>query len=163
MGSNDMDAPPHSGLMTPSQFGAVMPQSVGASMSLEPYSPLGRGFLTGAIRRPEDFAADDDRRTSLRVQGEHFARNLDQVAKVQTLAQHQGCTAARLALAWVLAQGKGIVPIPGTQRRRSLKKNGAAADVLLTPAEWTQIEAVFPPDAAAGPPYPEAMMRRVNA
>ena len=126
------------------------------------YSPLGRGFLTGAIRRPEDLAEDDYRRTSPRFRGENFTRNLDLVAKVQTLAQRKGCTASQLALAWVLAQGEGIVPIPGTKRRRYLDENVAAVDVSLTVMEGAEIDAVFPPDAAAGLRYPEAMMRLVN-
>lgn len=127
------------------------------------YSPLGRGFLTGAIRRPEDLAADDYRRTSPRFQGENFARNLDLVAKVQTLARRKGCTASQLALAWVLARGEDIVPIPGTKRRRYLNENVAAVDVSLTAAELAEIDAVFPPDAAAGLRYPEEMMRLVDA
>ena len=127
------------------------------------YSPLGRGFLTGAIRRPEDFAEDDYRRSSPRFQGENFARNLDLVAKIQTLAQRKGCLASQLALAWVLAQGEDIVPIPGTKRRRYLEENVAAVEVSLTPAERAEIAAVFPPDAAAGLRYPPAMMRLVNA
>lgn len=127
------------------------------------YSPLGRGFLTGAIRRPEDLAADDYRRTSPRFQGENFARNLDLVAKVQTLARRKGCTASQLALAWVLARGEDIVPIPGTKRRRYLNENVAAVDVSLTAAELAEIDAVFPSDAAAGLRYPEEMMRLVDA
>lgn len=127
------------------------------------YSPLGRGFLTGAIRRPEDFAADDYRRTSPRFQGENFARNLALVEQVQTLARRKGCTAAQLALAWVLAQGEDIVPIPGTKRRRTLEENVAAVDVALTQEERAELEAVFPPDAAVGLRYPEEMMRLVNA
>ncbi|MDS4031553.1 MAG: aldo/keto reductase [Candidatus Contendobacter sp.] len=127
------------------------------------YSPLGRGFLTGAIRRPEDFAADDYRRTSPRFQGENFARNLALVEQVQTLARRKGCTAAQLALAWVFAQGEDIVPIPGTKRRRTLEENVAAVDVALTQEERAELEAVFPPDAAVGLRYPEEMMRLVNA
>ncbi len=127
------------------------------------YSPLGRGFLTGAIRRPEDLAADDYRRTSPRFQGENFARNLDLVAKVQTLARRKGCTASQLALAWVLARGEDIVPIPGTKRRRYLNENVAAVDVSLTAAELAEIDAVFPSDTAAGLRYPEEMMRLVDA
>lgn len=127
------------------------------------YSPLGRGFLTGAIRRPEDLAADDYRRTSPRFQGENFARNLTLVEKVETLARQKGCTASQLALAWVLAQGEEIIPIPGTQRRRHLEENVAAVEVVLTPTERAELDAVFPPDAAAGRRYPAEMMRLVNA
>ena len=126
------------------------------------YSPLGRGFLTGAIQRPEDFAEDDYRRTSPRFQGENFARNLALVDQVRMLAQRKGCQASQLALAWVLAQGEDVVPIPGTKRRRYLEENAAAVEVSLTAAELAEIDAVFPPDAAAGLRYPEEMMRLVN-
>ena len=126
------------------------------------YSPLGRGFLTGAIQRPEDFAEDDYRRTSPRFQGENFARNLALVDQVRMLAQRKGCRASQLALAWVLAQGEDVVPIPGTKRRRYLEQNAAAVEVLLTAAELAEIDAAFPPDAAAGLRYPEEMMRLVN-
>ena len=127
------------------------------------YSPLGRGFLTGAIRQPADLADDDYRKTSPRFQGENFTRNLTLVAQVQVLAQRQGCTPAQLALAWVLAQGNDLVPIPGTKRRRTLEENVAALDVVLTEAERAELAAVFPPEAAAGLRYPEEMMRLVNA
>lgn len=126
------------------------------------YSPLGRGFLTGAIQRPEDFAEDDYRRTSPRFQGENFARNLALVDRVRMLAQRKGCQASQLALAWVLAQGEDVVPIPGTKRRRYLEENAAAVEVALTAAELAEIDAAFPPDAAAGLRYPEEMMRLVN-
>jgi aryl-alcohol dehydrogenase-like predicted oxidoreductase len=126
------------------------------------YSPLGRGFLTGAIQQPEDFAEDDYRRFSPRFQGENFARNLVLVDQVRTLAQRKGCQASQLALAWVLAQGEDVVPIPGTKRRRYLEENVAAVDVSLTAAELAEIDAVFPPDAAAGLRYPEEMMQLVN-
>lgn len=126
------------------------------------YSPLGRGFLTGAIQRPSDFAEDDYRRTSPRFQGENFTRNLDLVAKIQTLAQQKGCKASQLALAWVLAQGEDIIPIPGTKQRRYLEENVAAVEVALTPAEHAELDAVFPPGAATGLRYPAEMMRLVN-
>ena len=126
------------------------------------YSPLGRGFLTGAIRQPEDFAEDDYRRTSPRFQGENFARNLALVDRIQLLAQRKGCPASQLALAWVLAQGKDIIPIPGTKRRRYLEENVAAVETALTPAELAELDAVFPPNSAAGLRYPEEMMRLVN-
>lgn len=127
------------------------------------YSPLGRGFLTGAIRRPEDFAADDYRRTSPRFQGENFARNLALVDQVEILARRKGCTPSQLALAWVLAQGEDIVPIPGTKRRRYLEENVGAVAVTLAPTEHAELDAVFPPDIAVGRRYPEEMMRLVNA
>ncbi|MGN6235189.1 aldo/keto reductase [Dyella sp.] len=132
-------------------------------VTLVAYSPLGRGFLTGAITKPEDFDADDYRRHSPRFQGENFARNLSLVEQVQALAARKGCTPAQLALAWVLAQGQDIVAIPGTKRRSRLDENLGALQVELSAAELAAIDAVFPPDAAAGPRYPEAMMAAVNA
>ena len=124
-----------------------------------PYSPLGRGFLTGAIKRPDDFAADDYRRANPRFQGENFARNLALVDKVRELALHKGCTAAQLALAWVLSQWQHIVPIPGTRRKANLDENLGALSVTLSAAELAAIDAVFPPGAVAGARYPEAMLR----
>jgi aryl-alcohol dehydrogenase-like predicted oxidoreductase len=131
-------------------------------VALVAYSPLGRGFLTGAIGKPEDFDADDYRRTSPRFQGENFARNLELVAKVRELAAARGCTPAQLALAWVLAQGADIVPIPGTKRRTYLDENLGALGVALGTADLAELDKVFPPDAAAGERYPEAMMKAVN-
>ncbi|MFO1315794.1 MAG: aldo/keto reductase [Burkholderiales bacterium] len=127
-----------------------------------PYSPLGRGFLTGAIARPEDFAEDDYRRSSPRFQGENFARNLALVDKVKAFAAELGCTAGQLALAWVLAQGDDIVPIPGTKRRKYLEENVAALRVRLTPAQLAALDAAFPLDAAAGNRYPPNMMGALN-
>jgi len=124
-----------------------------------PYSPLGRGFLTGAIRSPDDFAAGDYRRTNPRFQGENFARNLALVEKVKALADEKGCTPAQLALAWVLAQGPHIVPIPGTRRIRNLEENLGALEVRLEDADLEAIEAVFPAGTAAGARYTEAMMQ----
>jgi aryl-alcohol dehydrogenase-like predicted oxidoreductase len=128
-----------------------------------PYSPLGRGFLTGEIRRYEDFAPDDFRRSNPRFQGDNFAQNLALVAQVQALATHKGCTPAQLALAWVLAQGDHLLPIPGTKRRKYLEQNLAALELQLSAAELAQISAVFPPEAAAGTRYAEPMMRLLNA
>ncbi|HEX4388677.1 MAG TPA: aldo/keto reductase [Steroidobacteraceae bacterium] len=128
-----------------------------------PYSPLGRGFLTGALKSPEDFAADDYRRLSPRFQGENFAKNLALVEKVNSLAQEKGCTAAQLALAWVLAQGDYIVPIPGTRRLRNLDENLGALEVELSARDLATIDAVFPMGASAGARYPESMMRFVRA
>jgi aryl-alcohol dehydrogenase-like predicted oxidoreductase len=127
-----------------------------------PYSPLGRGFLTGAIKRPEDFAEDDYRRMSPRFQGENFGRNLALVGKVETLAAEIGCTPGQLALAWVLAQGDDIVPIPGTKRRSYLDENAGALAVKLTPAQLAALDAAFPFDAAAGERYPANMMGALN-
>ena len=126
------------------------------------YSPLGRGFLSGQITKFEDLAEDDYRRHSPRFQGENFDRNLQLVHKVEEIASSKGITTSQLALAWVLARSEDIVPIPGTKRRKYLEQNAAAADVSLTDDEIQQIETVFPPDAAAGARYPEAMMASVN-
>src|SRR5438477_12726388 len=124
-----------------------------------PYSPLGRGFLTGQIKSFEDLAEDDYRRTAPRFQGENFQRNLDLVERVSEMARAKGCTAAQLALAWVLAQGEDIVPIPGTKRRKYLRENVGALDVTLTIGELETIDEVVPKGAAAGSRYPEAMMQ----
>ncbi|QHQ29685.1 putative oxidoreductase oxidoreductase protein [Xanthomonas albilineans] len=123
-----------------------------------PYSPLGRGFLTGAIRTPEDFEADDYRRHSPRFQGENFARNLQLVEQVRSLAIAKGVSPGQLALAWVLAQGEDLVPIPGTKRLAYLEENLGALQVMLDAEELAQIETIFPADAAAGTRYPTAMM-----
>jgi aryl-alcohol dehydrogenase-like predicted oxidoreductase len=127
-----------------------------------PYSPLGRGFLTGAISSPDDFEADDARRHQPRFQGENFARNLELVAKVKELASGMGITASQLALAWVLAKGNDLVPIPGTKRRKYLEENVAAVDVLLTTAQMSELDSVFPPSAAAGERYGANMMPLLN-
>ncbi|AMG99385.1 aldo/keto reductase [Serratia liquefaciens] len=127
-----------------------------------PYSPLGRGFLTGAIQRPEDLDADDFRRSNPRFQGENFARNLALVEKVTELAKQKGVAPSQLALAWVLAQGEHIVPIPGTKRRRYLEENIAAAELTLSAAELAAIEAVFPLQAVAGARYGAESMTYIN-
>jgi aryl-alcohol dehydrogenase-like predicted oxidoreductase len=126
------------------------------------YSPLGRGFLTGRIKGFEDFAADDYRRISPRFQGDNFARNLELVKHVQTMAKEKGCTPAQLALAWVLGQGDDIIPIPGTKRRSYLEENVAAKEVVLTPGELRQIDEIATRGFARGARYPEEMMRFVN-
>ncbi|MFL6878113.1 aldo/keto reductase [Pseudomonas marginalis] len=127
-----------------------------------PYSPLGRGFLTGALKSPDDFAEDDYRRSSPRFQGENFAHNLRLVERVQALAAEKGATAGQLALAWVLAQGDYLIPIPGTKQRKYLEENVAALDITLSPAELTALTSVFPAGAAAGPRYPETSMGLVH-
>jgi len=127
-----------------------------------PYSPLGRGFLTGQIRRFEDLDADDYRRHSPRFQGENFAKNLDVVKRLEELAVQKGCSASQLALAWVLAQGADIVPIFGTKRRTYLEENLAAADIHLSQEDLQAIDEVAPRGAASGPRYPETMMSLVN-
>ena len=127
-----------------------------------PYSPLGRGFLTGKIQKPEDLPKEDYRRSTPRFQGENFQRNLDLVKRVEDIAAEKRCTAAQLALAWVLAQGHDIVPIPGTKRRKYLQENIGAVDVSLTNDDLARIEEVAPKDAFSGSRYPEAMMRLLN-
>jgi aryl-alcohol dehydrogenase-like predicted oxidoreductase len=126
------------------------------------YSPLGRGFLTGEIKRIEDLAENDFRRHSPRFQGENFQRNLDLVKQVQKIAQEKKCTPSQLALAWVMAQGNDIVPIPGTKRRKYLEENIAAASVALTKEELRRIDEVMPRGAASGLRYPAATMSAVN-
>jgi aryl-alcohol dehydrogenase-like predicted oxidoreductase len=126
------------------------------------YSPLGRGFLTGRFRKFEDLPEDDYRRNSPRFQGENFQRNLDLVERVEELARRKKCTPAQLALAWLLAQGEDIVPIPGTKQRRYLEQNVAALGVDLTAGDLEEIDEVAPKGAAAGGRYPEAGMRTVN-
>lgn len=123
-----------------------------------PYSPLGRGFLTGAIKSVDDFEADDYRRSSPRFQGDNFARNLALVDQVHALAREKGVSAGQLALAWVLAQGDDLVPIPGTKRKRYLEENLGALEVSLDKDELARIDAIFPLDAAAGTRYPAAGM-----
>lgn len=126
------------------------------------YSPLGRGFLTGQIRRPEDLADDDFRKHSPRFQGENFQRNLDLVDKVEELAERKGCKPSQLALAWLLAQGDDVVPIPGTKRIKYLEENLGALDVVLTPADLAALDEVAPQGAASGERYPEAAMGSLN-
>lgn len=126
------------------------------------YSPLGRGFLTGQLKSPDDFAADDYRRNSPRFQGENFAKNLELVERVQAIAARKGITAGQLALAWVLAQGSDIVPIPGTKRRTYLEENIAAGAVTISASEMAGIAEVLPQGAAAGERYPAAMMGLIN-
>jgi len=127
------------------------------------YSPLGRGFLTGLFQKFDDLPADDYRRNSPRFQGENFQKNLDLVRQVEAIAREKGCQPSQLALAWVLAQGKDIIPIPGTKRRKYLEENVGAVKVHLTSDDLRQIDEVFPRDAAAGMRYPESMMALVNS
>ena len=127
-----------------------------------PYSPLGRGFLSGEIKSVDDLAPDDFRRTNPRFMGENFQKNLDLVTAVSEIAADKGVTAAQLALAWVLAQGDDLVPIPGTRRISTLEQNVAAAEIALTPEDLSRIEAVFPKDAASGHRYAEAARSALN-
>lgn len=126
------------------------------------YSPLGRGFLTGQFKRFEDLAPDDFRRNSPRFQGENFQKNLDLVRQVEELAKEKACRPSQLALAWVLAQGEDVVPIPGTKRRKYLEENAAALEVQLTPADLRRLAEAFPHGAASGQRYTEQMMKAVN-
>jgi aryl-alcohol dehydrogenase-like predicted oxidoreductase len=126
------------------------------------YSPLGRGFLTGEIKRFEDLAADDFRRNSPRFQGDNFAKNMALVDRVKALAEARGVTPAQLALAWVLGQGSDIVPIPGTKRRARLEENLAAVDITLSPAELAALDALSPKGVAAGDRYAAVGMKFIN-
>jgi aryl-alcohol dehydrogenase-like predicted oxidoreductase len=127
------------------------------------YSPLGRGFLSGQLKSPDDFGEDDFRRNHPRFQGDNFARNLDLVDRVRRLAADKGVTPSQLAIAWVLAQGPDIVPIPGTKRRRYLEENAGALDVRLDPEDLAAIEEVAPRGAVAGDRYNSTQMARVDA
>lgn len=126
------------------------------------YSPLGRGFLTGQIRSIDDLAPDDFRRNNPRFQGDNFQKNLDLVARVEEIAREKGCTASELALAWVMAQGDDIVPIPGTKHRKYLEENVAATNLELTPDDLRRIDEAAPHGSAAGTRYPEAAMPSVG-
>jgi len=131
-------------------------------IGLVAYSPLGRGFLTGQLTGPDDLAADDYRRSTPRFQGENFTRNLELVERIQAIAGRKGITPGQLALAWVLARGEDIVPIPGTKRRGYLEENIAAGAVFISAAEMDEIAEALPIGAASGGRYPEAMMGLVN-
>jgi aryl-alcohol dehydrogenase-like predicted oxidoreductase len=140
----------------------VLPTCRELGIGFVAYSPLGRGFLTGQIKRFDDFAADDYRRQAPRFQGENFGKNLDLVKKVGEIARQKSCTPSQLALAWVLAQGEDIVPIPGTKRVKYLEENVGAIDVKLTSEDLAQIEKILPKGAAAGQRYNEQMMRLID-
>ena len=127
-----------------------------------PYSPLGRGFLTGQIQKFEDLAADDYRRFTPRFQGENFQKNLNLVARINDLAKQKDCTSGQLALAWVLAQGDDVVPIPGTKRVAYLEENLGALEISLSPNELAQLDDLAPKGVAVGSRYPTAMMATVN-
>ncbi|MCO6389335.1 aldo/keto reductase [Aliihoeflea sp. 40Bstr573] len=126
------------------------------------YSPLGRGFLTGQIRRIEDLAEDDYRHNAPRFQGENFQKNLDLVAEIETMAREKRCTPSQLALAWLLAQGEDIVPIPGTKNRAWLEENVEAIEVRITAEDRARIDRILPPGAAAGTRYAAPQMRALN-
>ena len=140
----------------------ILPTLRELGIGFVPYSPLGRGFLTGQYRSIEDFAADDYRRNAPRFQGENFARNLEMVKQVEVLAADKNCSASQLALAWVLAQGEDVVPIPGTKRVRYLEENLLALDVVLTPEEKARIDRAVPSGAASGTRYAAPAMAMLN-
>lgn len=140
----------------------ILPTCRELGIGFVPYSPLGRGFLTGKIQKPEDIPQDDYRSTTPRFQGDNFQRNLEIVKRVEEIAREKHCTSAQLALAWVLAQGNDIVPIPGTKRRKYLQENVGALDVNLTSEDLERIDEVAPKDAFAGSRYPEAMMKLLS-
>jgi aryl-alcohol dehydrogenase-like predicted oxidoreductase len=140
----------------------ILPTVRELGIGFVPYSPLGRGFLTGRIQSIDDLEADDYRRNSPRFQGENFAKNLKLVDEIGAMAREKGCAASQLALAWVLSQGDDVVPIPGTKHVRYLEENAGALDVPLTSADLARIDRVLPPGAASGTRYPETGMRAVN-
>jgi len=140
----------------------ILPACRELGVGFVPFSPLGRGFLTGQIKSPEDFPEDDMRRHLPRFQGENFHRNIELVKQVEKIAAEKGCTPAQLALAWVLAQGDTIVPIPGTKRRKYLEENVGALEVELSADDLQRIEEAMPQGAIAGPRYSEDMMRLVD-
>ena len=142
--------------------GEILPTVRELGIGFVPYSPLGRGFLTGRIRRVDDLEPDDYRRNSPRFQGDNFRKNLLLVEEIKAIASEKGCTASQLALAWVLAQGGDIVPIPGTKRRKYLEENVGALDVKLTAEDLARIDRVIPPGAASGERYAPHAMRAVN-
>jgi aryl-alcohol dehydrogenase-like predicted oxidoreductase len=140
----------------------VLPACRELGIGVVAYSPLGRGFLSGAIKSIDDLAEDDWRRNMPRFQGENFAKNLELVERVEQMASAKGCTTAQLALAWVLAQGPHVVPIPGTRGRARLEENAGAAEIRLTDDELAEIESVIPRDMVAGTRYPEQAMSMLN-
>ena len=140
----------------------ILPTLRELGIGFVPYSLLGRGFLAGRFKRIEDLAPDDWRRRSPRFQGENFERNLDLAAKISKIAGQKRCTPSQLALAWVLARGDDVVPIPGTKHRQYLDENAGALDVKLTATDLAEIDAVFPLGAAAGARYDEHGMKTVN-
>ena len=140
----------------------VLPTTRELGIAFIAYSPLGRGFLTGQFKKFDDFDKDDYRRNSPRFQGENFQKNLDLVARVEAIAKEKKCTASQLALAWLLAQGDDIIPIPGTKRRKYLEDNAGAAGVKLSKDDLRRIDEVAPHGVASGARYPEHMMTLIN-
>ncbi|MEP7088242.1 MAG: aldo/keto reductase [Gemmatimonadota bacterium] len=140
----------------------IIPACRALGIGFVPYSPLGRGFLTGAYKSIEDFRSDDFRRSSPRFQGENFEKNLELVKHIQALAADKGCSPSQLALAWVMAQGNDMVPIPGTKRREFLEENVGAINVTLTPQDLARIDEVAPKGAAVGDRYPAESMKMIG-
>lgn len=140
----------------------ILPTCRELGIGFVPYSPLGRGFLTGQIKTFEDLPADDYRRFSPRFQGDNFNKNLELVRKIEEMAADKNCTPSQLALAWLIAQGDDIVPIPGTKRRKYLEENVTALEVELTAGDLAEIDEIAPKGVAAGTRYPEAGMKSVN-
>ncbi|MBC7285184.1 aldo/keto reductase [Hoeflea sp.] len=140
----------------------ILPTTRELGIGYVAYSPLGRGFLTGQIRSIDDLDENDYRRNGPRFQGDNFQKNLDLVKEIETMAREKGCTPAQLALAWLLAQGEDIVPIPGTKKRARLEENVGALEVRITAEDRTRIDAVLPPGAAAGTRYAAPQMQALN-
>jgi aryl-alcohol dehydrogenase-like predicted oxidoreductase len=140
----------------------ILPVCRELGIGFVPYSPLGRGFLTGKITRTEDLVPGDRRRIFPRFQNEHLERNLVLTGRIEALAKRKSCTPAQLALAWVLVQGEDIVPIPGTKRRSYLEENLVSINIALTPEDIQEIAAAIPPGVADGARYPESAMQAVN-
>jgi aryl-alcohol dehydrogenase-like predicted oxidoreductase len=140
----------------------VLPTLRELGVGFVPFSPLGRGFLTGQLKTPDDFPPDDMRRSLPRFTGENFQRNLDLVAKVRELAAAKNVTPSQLALGWLLAQGNDIAPIPGTKRRKYLAENLGAVDVTFSPEELAELDEAFPPEAVAGDRYSAGAMGMVD-
>jgi len=140
----------------------VLPTCRELGITFVAYSPLGRGFLSGTIRRPEDLAPDDYRRNTPRFQGENLQKNVELAERVRRIAAEKGCTPSQLALAWLLAQGDDVVPIPGTKRQKYIDENAAAVRIKLDAKDLARISAELPPGVAAGDRYSEPAMKRVN-
>jgi aryl-alcohol dehydrogenase-like predicted oxidoreductase len=140
----------------------VLPTCRELGMSLVAYSPLGRGFLTGSLQKPEDLPANDFRRHTPRFQGEHFERNRRLVERAEEIAREKSCTPAQLALAWLLARGEDVIPIPGTRRRARLEENLRALEIELSADDVERINEAAPVGAASGARYPEAAMDMLN-
>jgi len=140
----------------------VIPALRELGIGLVPFSPLGRGFLTGEVKRAEEYPADDFRRNDPRYQGENFDANVQAAQVVRDIAAAKGAKPGQIALAWLLHKGEDIVPIPGTKRRKYLEENIAAADIILAPAQLQALDDALAPDKIAGPRYPETMMAMVD-